>query len=145
MRKRSTIIDIAKALGVSVSTVHRALKGDPSTTAATRNRVLQMANKLEYKPNLAARFLSSKQAIRISVNTPKGTTSFWDEVRTGIAEEKDSLDLENLHVEYRTYSRWGEDEFTALEQALHDGVNGVIAFPSDPAKLEPLMRHAERQ
>ncbi|MGZ4814428.1 MAG: LacI family DNA-binding transcriptional regulator [Terriglobales bacterium] len=145
MPKRPTIIDIAKALGVSVSTVHRALKGDNNTTAMTRNRVLQMAKQLEYKPNLAARFLSSKRSLRISINTPKGNTSFWDEVRAGIEDEKESLNLENVQVVYRTFSHWGEDELAGFEQALDEQVHGIIAFPSDPAKLKPLMRRAARQ
>jgi len=39
----------------------------------------------------AARFLKSNPAFRISVNTLQGTTSFWDEVRAGIADEAHSL------------------------------------------------------
>jgi LacI family transcriptional regulator len=145
MPKRPTIVDIANALGVSVSTVHRALKGDANTTAMTRNRVLQMAKQLEYKPNLAARFLSSKRSLRVSINTPKGNTSFWDEVRAGVDDERQLLNLESVHVEYRTYSRSGEDELAAFEQAVTDRVDGIIAFPSDPAMLRPLMRRATRQ
>lgn len=145
MPKRPTIIDIAGALGVSVSTVHRALKGDANTTAMTRNRVLQMAKQLEYKPNLAARFLSSKRSVRISINTPKGNTSFWDEVRAGVEEEKQSLNLESVQIEERTYSRWGESELAAFESALEARVDGIIAFPSDPTTLKPLMRRAARE
>src|SRR4051794_30259214 len=96
MTKKPTIVDIAKALGVSTATVHRALHNGPDVTAVTRNRVLLMAKKLGYKPNLAARSLASKRSQRISVNTLKGTTSFWDEVRAGIEYEKNLLDIENV-------------------------------------------------
>ncbi len=142
--KRPTIVDIADALGVSISTVHRALKGDANTTAMTRNRVLQMAKQLGYKPNLAARVLSSKRSLRISINTPKGETSFWDEVRAGIEDERNSLDLENVQLEHRMYSRL-DRELAEFEGALDKRVDGIIAYPSDPVGLKPLMRRAARE
>lgn len=144
MTKKPTIIDIARILGVSTATVHRALHDHPSMTPMTKNRVLQMAKKVGYKPNLAARYLSSKRSLRISVNTLKGTTSFWDEVRTGIEDEKKSLDLENVEIEYRTYPQLGEGEVAAFEAALESKVDGIITFPSDPDSLKPLMRRAAR-
>ena len=145
MAKRPTIVDIADALGVSISTVHRALKGDANTTAMTRNRVLQMAKQLGYKPNLAARFLSSKRSLRISINTPKGETSFWDEVRAGIEDERDSLDLENVQLEHRIYPHLGDRELAEFEAALDKRVDGIVAYPSDPTGLKPLMRRAARE
>ena len=144
MTKKPTIIDIAKVLGVSTATVHRALHNHPSMTPMTKNRVLQMAKKMGYKPNLAARYLSSKRSLRISVNTLRGTTSFWDEVRTGIEDEKKSLDLENVEIEYRTYPSLGEGELTAFEEALQSKVDGIITFPSDADSLKPLMRRAAK-
>ncbi len=144
MAKRPTIVDIADALGISISTVHRALKGDANTTAMTRNRVLQMAKQLGYKPNLAARFLSSKRSLRISINTPKGETSFWDEVRAGVEDERDSLDLENVQLEHRMYARL-DRELAEFEAALDKRVDGIIAYPSDPVGLKPLMRRAARE
>ena len=144
MTKKPTIIDIAKILGVSTATVHRALHNHPSMTPMTKNRVLQMAKKMGYKPNLAARYLSSKRSLRISVNTLRGTTSFWDEVRTGIEDEKKSLDLENVEIEYRTYPSLGEGELAAFEEALESKVDGIITFPSDADSLKPLMRRAAK-
>src|SRR5512146_2426902 len=96
MRKKPTIIDIANAVGVSTATVSRALHNHQNVTEKTKSRVLQMAKKMGFRPNLAARYLSSKSSLRISVNTLQGTTSFWNEVRTGIEEERQSLDLRNV-------------------------------------------------
>ncbi len=144
MTRKPTIVDIAKALGVSTATVHRALHKGSDVTAATRNRVLLMAKKLGYKPNLAARSLASKRRMRISVNTPRGITSFWNEVWTGIEEEKRSLDIDNVVLEFRTYAQMGTDELAAFEATLDSGVDGIIAFPGDPEGLKPLMRQAAR-
>lgn len=140
----TTLRDIAKSLGTSIGTVHRALHDNPGVSPATKARVLQVARNLGYRPNLAARFLSSKKTLRISVNTPQGTTSFWDEVRRGIRDEAESILLENLELEFRTCPMLGEGEEEALEAAIHDQVDGIIIFPSSPATLRPAIRAASR-
>lgn len=140
----TTLEDIAKSLGTSIGTVHRALHDNPGVSPATKARVLQMARTLGYRPNLAARFLSSKKTLRISVNTLKGTTSFWDEVRAGIREEAEALLLENVEVEFRTSPSLGEGEEEAFESAIQDKVDGIITFPSRPEALRPWIRRASR-
>jgi LacI family transcriptional regulator, galactose operon repressor len=144
MDKRPTIVDIAKALGVSTATVHRALHDHPNTTPLTKTRVLQMAKKMGYRPNLAARYLSSKKALRVAVNTLKGTTSFWDEVRNGVEDERRSLGLENVQIDFNTFPQLGEGEDAAFETALDQGVDGIIMFPSHPKDIRSLMRRAAR-
>jgi LacI family transcriptional regulator len=97
-----------------------------------------------YRPNLAARYLSSKKTLRISVNTLRGTTSFWDEVRTGIREAAASILLENIEVEFRNYPRLGEGDEEAFEAAIRDDVDGIITFPSRPQVLRSWIRRASR-
>ena len=142
--KNITLFDIAEALGVSTGTVHRALHDHAGVNAMTKARVLQMAKSLGYRPNLAARFLSTKQNLRISVNTLKGTTSFWDEVRAGISEEAAAMLMENVDLEFRTYPQLGEGEEAAFQAALESKVDGIIIFSSRPAKLRTWIRRASR-
>ena len=140
----TTLRDIAKALGTSIGSVHRALHDHPGVSPMTKTRVLQMARTLGYRPNLAARYLSSKKTLRISVNTLKGTTSFWDEVRAGIREEAASILLENVEIKFRTYPGLGEGEEEAFAAAIRDEVDGVITFPSRPQISRPWIRRASR-
>ena len=121
----TTLRDIANALGTSIGSVHRALHDTPGVSPRTKTKVLQMARTLGYRPNLAARYLSSKKTFRISVNTLKGTTSFWDEVRAGIRAEATSILLENVEIEFRTYPHLGEGEEEAFEAAIRDRVDAV--------------------
>jgi len=144
MNGKTKLLDIAKALGVSTGTVHRALHNHHGVSPMTKAKVLQMAKTLRYRPNLAARYLSSKRNLRISVNTLQGTTSFWDEVRAGIAEESRGLVMENVDIQYRTYPRLGEGEEEAFEAALQDHADGIITFPSRPQSLQSCMRRASR-
>lgn len=140
----TTLRDIARSLGTSIGTVHRALHDNPGVSQQTKAKVLEAAKSLGYRPNLAARYLSSKKTLRISINTLQGTTSFWDEVRTGIREEAASILLENLEMEFRTCPRLGEGEEEALEAAIREKVDGIIIFPSRPQSLRAAIRRAAR-
>src|ERR1700739_1798776 len=142
--RRVTLFDLADALGVSTGTVHRALHDHPGVSPLTKTRVLQMAKSMGYQPNLAARYLSQRQQSRISINTLKGTTSFWDDVRAGIEKEAQSLGMGSVEIEYRTYPRLGEGEAEAFEEAVRSGVNGIITFPSRPQLMRTWMRRAKR-
>lgn len=141
----TTLRDIAKALGTSIGSVHRALHDHEGVSPLTKARVLQMARTLGYKPNLAAQYLSSKKSLRISVNTLQGTTSFWDEVRAGIREAASSILLENVELEFRTRPRLGEGEEESFEAAIKTKVDGIITFPSRPQVLRPWIRRASRE
>jgi LacI family transcriptional regulator len=142
MKTNVTLFDIAEALGVSTGTVHRALHNHAGVNAETKQRVLETAKTLGYRPNLAARFLSSRRSLKISVNTLAGTTSFWDEVRAGITEEAKSALMEGVDLEFRTYPRLGEGEEEAFEAALEAKVDGIIIFSSRPEKLRNRLRRA---
>lgn len=144
MNKNVTLFDIAEALGVSTGTVHRALHDHAGVNAATKARVLQMAKNLGYRPNLAARFLSSHRTLKVSVNTLAGTTSFWDEVRAGIGDEAKSGMMESVDLEFRTYPRLGEGEEEAFEAAIEAKVDGIIIFSSRPETLRTRIRRAAR-
>ncbi|HVH70457.1 MAG TPA: LacI family DNA-binding transcriptional regulator [Candidatus Dormibacteraeota bacterium] len=141
---RVTLFDIAGALGISTGTVHRALHDHPGVNPMTRTRVLEMSKNMGYRPNMAARLLSQKKHFRISINTLKGTTSFWDEVRTGIEEEAQALGMHGADLEFRTFPGLGEGEEEAFEAAMAAESDGIILFPSRPQSLRTWMRRASR-
>jgi LacI family transcriptional regulator len=143
-KPRVTLHDLAKALNTSIGTVHRALHDSRDVSAATKAKVLRTAKALGYRPNLAARYLSSKKTLRISVNTLQGTTSFWDEVRAGISEEAGSPALEHVELDFKTYSHLGDLQEEVFEDAISNKVDGVITFPSHPKTFRPWIRRATR-
>jgi LacI family transcriptional regulator len=138
------IKDIARALGISTGTVDRALHGKPDVNALTRVRVLSMAESLGYRPNLAARYLKSRKALRISVHLPREIALFWDSLREGIREAAAPF-APTLHVDFRSYPRLGDGDIPLFEEALRDGTNGLIIAPGNPAALEPYIRSAACQ
>jgi LacI family transcriptional regulator len=135
------IKDIARALGISTGTVDRALHGKPDVSPTTRARVLSMAEKLGYRPNLAARYLQSRRQLRISVQLPRKIALFWDSLREGIREAAAPF-APALHVDFRTYPSLGEGDIPLFEEALRDGANGLIIAPGNPAALRPHLRKA---
>src|SRR5882757_9169379 len=70
MERLPTIKDIAAELGVSISTVSRALGGKSDVNPQTRKAVVELAEKLDYQPNKAALSLLSKHTNTIGVMVP---------------------------------------------------------------------------
>lgn len=70
MERLPTIKDIAIELGVSISTVSRALRGQPDVNALTRKAVLELSERLDYQPNKAALSLLKKNTLTIGVVVP---------------------------------------------------------------------------
>lgn len=145
-RKRPAgIREIAHTLGVSIGTVDRALHDRPGINSKTRTRVLELARDLGYRPNLAARFLSSRKQVRIGVNLPREIASFWGLIRDGITDVATSSATNGVRIVHRSYPRLGEGEVEALEEALKDDVQGLVIAPGRAEDLAPLMCKAAGQ
>ena len=74
-QKKTTIKDVAREAGVSVATVSYVINNrtDIKLTDATRQKVLQVANLLNYTPNLAARALANRQQHLLGVTYEKSS------------------------------------------------------------------------
>ena len=66
-KSQVTIKDIAKELGISASTVSRALKNHPDISQKTRDAVHELAEKLNYQPNAVALSLKNSRTHTIGV------------------------------------------------------------------------------
>lgn len=62
-----TIKDVAKKAGVAISTASYALNDDPRVSLTTKKKVLEVAKKLNYHPNAAARNLKRKKTNTVGV------------------------------------------------------------------------------
>jgi LacI family transcriptional regulator len=137
--------EIAKAAGVSLGTVDRALHGRPEVSEKTRQKVLAVARRLGYQPNLTARALASaKSVLRVGVCIPRELRSFYDQVRDGILEEAAHYAHLGLEVLYEPVPSLGEGESPALRRMFKAGVRAIILTPGQPAKLKPLIDEAEQ-
>ncbi|MFW5988548.1 MAG: LacI family DNA-binding transcriptional regulator [bacterium] len=72
------MLDIAEMAGVSKSTVSRALKNDSRVNESTKNKIIKIAKKYNYKPNQVAQALAEKQTKIIAVILPSAPRSVSD-------------------------------------------------------------------
>ena len=119
--------DIARACGVSVATVSKALNGQPDIGEETRARVSQMAQKMGYMTNSAARALKTNRTYHIGV-------LFVDERLSGLAHEYFATMLESLKVEAEAHGyditfinhNVGGKPTSYLQHCRYRGVDGVV-------------------
>lgn len=86
-RLKTTSHDIAREAGVSQSTVSRALRRDPRVDPATAARVLQVAERLGYSPNLSARSLVTSRTRTIAVVVADITNPFYPQLVEALHEQ----------------------------------------------------------
>ncbi|MCR9015005.1 LacI family DNA-binding transcriptional regulator [Aquiflexum gelatinilyticum] len=84
MNKETTIYDIAKDLGVSPTTVSRALNNHPAVNENTRKKIFDAANKSGYQSNVFAANLRNKRTKKIGVIVPRLNSSFQSSVLAGM-------------------------------------------------------------
>lgn len=86
MKRGVTLRDLARELGVSVSAVSKALKGDPEISPATTARIRQLAQERQYVPNQAARYLKQQRNFKIGVIVPDLLDEFYALILRGVEE-----------------------------------------------------------
>ncbi len=84
--KKTTIKDIARALGLHHTTVSRALRDHPDVNPETKKKVKEMAEKLNYQPNLFARNLKNNKTNLIGVLVPEIQHHFFASAISGMEE-----------------------------------------------------------
>lgn len=81
-----TIYDVAKAAGVSISTVSRVINASPNVTDVTRERVQNAIDRLGFVPKAEARARAMKDFARIGVLTPFFTAPAFVQRLRGVAK-----------------------------------------------------------
>lgn len=142
---RVGVQDVADALGISRGTVDRALNGRHGVNPETKLRVLRAAQKLGYRPNLAARYLSSSKPITIGLAIPREVAYFYDEVRDGIFEAASIFEPLGVKILHRPYKCFGQHEFEAVRDVLQEEISGLVISPAYPNRLLPCIEEAARR
>ncbi len=83
----ATLKKIAQVLDISISTVSRALKNHPDISTTTKQKVMELAETLEYEPNAVAVNLRSKNTKVFGIMIPSITNNFYDSFIAAAEEE----------------------------------------------------------
>lgn len=84
--RRVNIQEVAKEAGVSPSTVSRALNGFPGISEKTRERIVEIARKLNYRPNYRGQILTTQSTKNIGLLITDITNPFFPELVMGAEE-----------------------------------------------------------
>lgn len=140
-----TLKDIARELGISVTTVSRGLAGYDDVAAETREQIRQIAQALGYRPNLIARRLQKQRTDTIGFILPtfgpRFSDPFFSEFLAGIGNEAGAHEYDIL---VSTHAPDSPGERQAYLRAVQGGwVDGLIVVRTreDDARVRLLHEH----
>jgi len=126
-----TIKDIARELGVSPSTVSRALKDHPDISVETKQQVRAMVERMKYKPNAIALSLRNRRSNIIGVIVPELVHHFFSSVISGIEDVAGAAGYNvMLFQSYESY----EKEVLNTQALLSSRVDGVLVSISKTSR-----------
>jgi DNA-binding LacI/PurR family transcriptional regulator len=136
---RVSIKDIAKAAGVSHSTVSRALSDSPLVKAETKARIQRLAQEMGYTPDAIARSLVTQRTRTVGIVVTTITDPFVAEVVQGI---EDAAHENGYSVILASSASEPERELAAVEMLRAKRVDSLIVTSSRVGAL--YLEHLER-
>jgi LacI family transcriptional regulator len=101
MRKNTRIKDIALKAGVSIGTVDRVLHNRGEVSSETKQKIQQIIDELDYRPNLLASSLASKKSIVFATLMPKASSqdTYWSKPQLGVEKAMNQLKAYGVKVQ----------------------------------------------
>lgn len=118
-----TIYDVAREASVSMATVSRVVNGNANVKPATRKKVLDVIEKLDYRPNAVARGLASKKTTTVGVIVPDVTNMYFASLARGI---DDVATMYKYNIILTNSDSNNEKEVKVLNTLLSKQVDGII-------------------
>ena len=138
MKTKTTLKQIAKELGVSVSTVSKALNDSAEISEPTKIKIQEFAKLKNYKPNITALNLKNRSTKTIGVILPNILNSFFAKVFSGIeklAEQK------GYHLITCMSNESIDKEIHALQMLSNGTIDGFILAISEEAQKTQQFNH----
>lgn len=136
--KHITIKDIARHLSLSVSTVSRALVNDKNIRRETKEKVLEAAKSLGYKPNPVATNLKYGHTNTVGVIVPEMVTPFASQVINGIQSILYANGLKVIIAESHEDPQKEKENLQMMERFMVDGI--IICLCSYKENKEEYLR-----
>lgn len=125
-----TITGLARRLGVSVCTVNKALSGKPKVSEATRQRVVEEAARLGYRPNRLAQVLA-RNPIHLAYVRPDHFDSFFGPFEMGVRAGVEGLADHRVSVVLHPIDpeNWAKALLSTVRSLVRSGLAGLILSP----------------
>lgn len=129
----ATIREISEKAGVSIATVSKVLNGKSGVKKKTADEILAIADSLNYRPNLNARFLKSGRSQTLGIITEDLTVFNSPEIVDGIAVACEERRYHYILGNLRLNKRYGNNPRNDSESAklLHATVNDMLSKQVD--------------
>ncbi|WP_062467436.1 LacI family DNA-binding transcriptional regulator [Demequina maris] len=144
-RTRARLVDVAQLSGVTKSVVSRVLNNDPTLRARpeTRERVLEAARELGYRPHAGARALSVARTGTFAFLIPDLTNSVYAVILRGAIRRAREFGYVVLIAEDASHAPAGAEEYSELVDAGRvDGLLVASARPDSPL-VAALVEHPD--
>lgn len=132
----TTLKKISEVLGLSISTISRALKNHPDISEKTKKKVIELAKALDYEPNASAIQLRTKHSKIFGLMVPSISNFFYDSFIASVEEESrkqgysliilqssDDTDIENENLKLCRQNR-----VTGLFACLGSNTKDISGF-----------------
>lgn len=139
--KNVTIKDVAKAAGVSYSTVSRALSGSPEISTDTRERILQVCKEMHYTANTVARSMVMRSTKLLGLILTGVNNPFMSELAYHIDRQARAR---GYNIILCNSGRDLDQEKELFELMIGRQVDGIVLLPSGPESYESLHPYLER-
>ena len=118
-----TIYDVAREAGVSMATVSRVVNGNKNVKENTRKKVLEVIDRLDYRPNAVARGLASKKTTTVGVVIPNIANSYFATLARGI---DDIATMYKYNIVLASSDENDDHEVTVINSLFAKQVDGII-------------------
>lgn len=129
-RKPITILDVAREAGVSTKTVSRVINNDGYVSNEKRERVQTAIDRLDYRPNRAARNLASNRSAVIGLLVPDVNNPYFPEVVRGVEDAALKKGYNVLLFNTESHIEQEREAFRFLEEHRVDGT--IVNLPYIP-------------
>lgn len=118
-----TIYDVAREAGVSMATVSRVVNGNKNVKENTRKKVLEVIDRLDYRPNAVARGLASKKTTTVGVVIPNIANSYFATLAKGI---DDIASMYKYNIVLASSDENDDHEVAVINSLFAKQVDGII-------------------
>ena len=122
-KQEITIYDVAREAKVSMATVSRVVNGNNNVRKETRDRVLEVIDRLHYQPNAVAQGLASKKTTTVGLIVPDFSNLHFAELSQGI---NDIATLYKYNILLSSVGNTLVGDERVIQNLLNKQVDGII-------------------
>ncbi|WP_129045277.1 catabolite control protein A [Companilactobacillus metriopterae] len=140
-KKVITIYDVAEEANVSMATISRVVNGNANVKEETRKKVMEVIDRLNYRPNAVARGLASKKSTTIGVIIPNITDLYYASLAKGV---DDVASMYKYNIILTSLEESVGDEEQIINNLLSKQVDGLIYMGKQISKkLKRVFMHSK--